>query len=388
MTWQKKVLGEIADLSLGKMLDGKKNKGTPRPYLANINVRWGEFDLQNLRQMRFENGEMERYGLKCGDIVMCEGGVPGRCAVWKEALPGMMIQKALHRIRARDCIDHKFLYYSFLYKQKTNAFASLFTGATIHHLPLQNLGKLEIEFPKLATQLRIVDVLSAYDDLIEVNHRRIAVLEEMARRLFDEWFVHLRFPGHEDFRSLKTKDGTLPEGWHLGKLGDLLSLSYGKALRADTRVPGAVPVIGSSGIVGWHNVQLIDGPAIVLGRKGNVGSVIWSDAGCFPIDTVFYVETAEPLRFIFQLLQWQKFLNSDSAVPGLNRTGALQTVVLIPPASLTHRYAQSVEAMLLQVNILSNSNKILSASRDLLLPRLISGELSITEAERELDAAA
>jgi len=257
VTWQKKVLGEIADLSLGKMLDGKKNKGTPRPYLANINVRWGEFDLQNLRQMRFENGEMERYGLKCGDIVMCEGGVPGRCAVWKEALPGMMIQKALHRIRARDCIDHKFLYYSFLYKQKTNAFASLFTGATIHHLPLQNLGKLEIEFPKLATQLRIVDVLSAYDDLIEVNHRRIAVLEEMARRLFDEWFVHLRFPGHEDFRSLKTKDGTLPEGWHLGKLGDLLSLSYGKALRADTRVPGAVPVIGSSGIVGWHNVQLI-----------------------------------------------------------------------------------------------------------------------------------
>ncbi len=96
--WPRKRLGDVADLCLGKMLDQKKNKGEPRPYLANINVRWGEFDLVDLRQMRFEEGEMERYGLRLGDIVMCEGGEPGRCAIWKDQKPDMVIQKALQRV--------------------------------------------------------------------------------------------------------------------------------------------------------------------------------------------------------------------------------------------------------------------------------------------------
>ena len=78
--WPKVKLGEIADLDLGKMLDQKKNKGTPRHYLANIDVRWGYFNLGNLKEMLFKDSELERYGLRYGDIVMCEGGEPGRCA--------------------------------------------------------------------------------------------------------------------------------------------------------------------------------------------------------------------------------------------------------------------------------------------------------------------
>ena len=116
MKWTTKPLAEVADFRLGKMLDDKKNRGESLPYLANVNVRWGEFDLENLREMRFEHDEMDRYGLKFGDIVMCEGGEPGRCAIWKESVPGMMIQKALHRIRPHDCLDHRFLFYSFLRK--------------------------------------------------------------------------------------------------------------------------------------------------------------------------------------------------------------------------------------------------------------------------------
>ena len=80
MTWKAVLLAEIADISLGKMLDKAKNKGEPLPYLANINVRWGDFDLEDLRTMRFEAHELERYSLNAGDIVMCEGGEPGRCA--------------------------------------------------------------------------------------------------------------------------------------------------------------------------------------------------------------------------------------------------------------------------------------------------------------------
>jgi len=81
MRWERKPLADVADFCLGKMLDEKKNGGESLPYLANINVRWGEFDLENLRKMRFEADEMDRYGLKHGDIVMCEGGELGRCAI-------------------------------------------------------------------------------------------------------------------------------------------------------------------------------------------------------------------------------------------------------------------------------------------------------------------
>ena len=92
-------MDEITESCLGKMLDAKKNKGEYQPYLANINVRWGSFDLEKLSLMRFEKDEEERYGIKYGDLIMCEGGEPGRCAIWRDELPNMKIQKALHRIR-------------------------------------------------------------------------------------------------------------------------------------------------------------------------------------------------------------------------------------------------------------------------------------------------
>ena len=208
MSWETQKLETVADFCLGKMLDQKKNRGEPLPYLANVNVRWGEFDLADLREMRFEQHELDRYGIKYGDIVMCEGGEPGRCAIWKEQRSSMMIQKALHRIRPHDCLRPEFLYYFFLYKGRTGHLSSLFTGSTIKHLPREKLALVEVPVPPHSTQDQIASVLSAYDDLIENNRRRIQLLEQSARLLYKEWFVHLRFPGHEH---VKIKDG-VPEG--------------------------------------------------------------------------------------------------------------------------------------------------------------------------------
>jgi type I restriction enzyme S subunit len=145
--WERKQLREIANLRLGKMLDAKKNKGELMPYLANVNLRWGEFDLQNLREMRFESDELEAYGLKYGDIVMCEGGEPGRCAIWTERVPNMMIQKAIHRIRSRQEIDFRWLYHALRHKGQSGQLESLFTGATIKHLPREKLDIVIVEVP-------------------------------------------------------------------------------------------------------------------------------------------------------------------------------------------------------------------------------------------------
>jgi type I restriction enzyme S subunit len=145
--WGRRALGEIAEVRLGKMLDEKKNRGDLRPYLANVNVRWGRFDLSELRTMRFEIQEIEKYGLVQGDIVMCEGGEPGRCAIWKDQVPGMMLQKALHRIRSHAALDRQFLYYCLSFMAKSGRLVGLFTGSTIKHLPREKLVTVPVKIP-------------------------------------------------------------------------------------------------------------------------------------------------------------------------------------------------------------------------------------------------
>ena len=200
----------------------------------------------------------------------------------------------------------------------------------------------------------IASVLSAYDDLIENNRRRIQLLEQAARLLYKEWFVHLRFPGHEH---VKIKDG-VPEGWERKPLGEIAPLNYGKSLKTDNRLPGRVPVYGSSGIVGTHNQAMVNGPTIIVGRKGNVGSVYWSSKDCFPIDTV-------------------PFISTDVAVPGLNRDFAHSRQILTPSSSYHRLFENTVGPFHQQIAILRRQNAKLERALDLLLPRLVSGEVVV-----------
>jgi type I restriction enzyme S subunit len=160
------------------MLDQEKNRGDLMPYLANVNVRWGEFDLRELREMRFEHDELEVFGLKFGDIVMCEGGEPGRCAIWKEQMPGMMIQKALHRIRCRENMDHAYLYHSLRHQGQSGHLATLFTGATIKHLPREKLAKVTLVVPPAG----LMDLFSKHVHPVE---RQVGLLEAANRRAME-----------------------------------------------------------------------------------------------------------------------------------------------------------------------------------------------------------
>jgi type I restriction enzyme, S subunit len=261
--WQKRKLSDLADMCLGKMLDQNKNKGEFLPYLANINVRWGSIDLDNLREMRFEEREFERYGLKYGDIVMCEGGEPGRCAIWKNQTPSMMIQKALHRISAKEGIDSFFLYYALLNKGLNGHFSGFFTGAAIKHLTGESLTKIELDIPPLPVQQKIAGILSAYDDLIENNLERIKLLEEMAQITYEEWFVRLRFPGHESIPI--TPETGLPEGWAIKKLGEVTALIK-RGISPQYVESGGLTVINQK-CVRNHNVNLEVARQTALSKK-------------------------------------------------------------------------------------------------------------------------
>jgi type I restriction enzyme S subunit len=155
VSWPFSRLDQLADAVLGKMLDKQKNRGTPRPYLRNINVRWGTFDLSDVQQMPFEDHETARFSVQRGDLVVCEGGEPGRCAVWSREDP-IFIQKAVHRVRCGEKLNPMFLAYWLRHLAASGELADLTTGTTIQHLPGVTLAALRVPHPPVHEQHRIV----------------------------------------------------------------------------------------------------------------------------------------------------------------------------------------------------------------------------------------
>lgn len=262
--------------------------------------------------------------------------------------------------------------------------------------------------------MAIAQTLSSLDDKIELNRQMHETLEAMAQAIFRDWFVDFgpirrkiegatdpveimgglvtdteRARQLADLFPAKQGDNGLPEGWKKGKLEDCLELAYGKSLTKGDRREGPYPVYGSGGIVGFHDAFLVEGPSIVVGRKGTVGSLYWEDRNFYPIDTVFYVKSPMPLTFCYYLLQTLRLeeMNTDAAVPGLNRSNAYRLEVAIPSEGVVQSFA--LIASLFREKILSNSleNSNLAAMRDLLLPKLMSGEIRLREAEEQLEAA-
>lgn len=400
MTWGRMPLEEVANFCLGKMLDQKKNRGELRPYLANVNVRWGSFELNELREMRFEGSEEDRYGLKYGDIVMCEGGEPGRCAIWKDERPGMMLQKALHRIRPHEGLDHRFLYYTFLSKGRTGELSGLFTGSTIKHLPREKLAKVEIPLPPLSTQGRIADILSAYDDLIENNRKRIALLEEAARLLYREWFVHLRFPGHEH---VKVVDG-VPEGWARKSLGQVADCRLGKMLDQNKNKGELMPYLANVN-VRWGAIDLDDLREmrfeddeldtfglrygdIVMCEGGEPGRcALWKEQlPKMMIQKAIHRIRAYPevrYSFLYQSLRHKGQsgqlapLFTGATIKHLPGEKLAIVQVDIPPVPLMTLFAEQVDVLERQITLLEGANRRASQARDLLLPRLMNGEIAV-----------
>ena len=311
-----------------------------------------------------------------GDLVFTQRGTLGQVGLIPNDTPYsrfLISQSQMKMIVDRSKADPLYIYHYFRLPSTVTYIENHALRAGVPHINLGILRRFEIIYPPLKTQQKIAAILSAYDDLIANNQRRITLLERMAEDIYREWFVRLRFPGHE----FAVREKGIPQGWRIRNLGDVMELCYGKALKDEVRVPGIFPVYGSAGVVGTHNAGLVDGPGIVVGRKGNVGSVFWSDHAFFPIDTAYFVRSDTSLHYLFFLLQSMNFINNDSAVPGLNRQQAYSNKLLFPPDELIKQFSVKAKSIFKLKQVLLAEVELLKATRDALLPRLISGKLAV-----------
>ena len=160
-------------------------------------------------------------------------------------------------------------------------------------------------------------------------------------------------------------------------LGEIAELKYGKPLKKESRSGGPFPVYGSSGIVGSHQVALVDGPAIVVGRKGNVGSIYWSTVDFWPIDTVYFIPKQWTDFWLYLALPDAGFQNTHAGVPGLNRDFAYSRELIFPPAGVRRLFNEYVQPMFSQRTTFEGYSDKLREARDLLLPRLMNGEIVV-----------
>lgn len=187
--WQRKKISEIAQHSLGKMLDKAKNKGEPRPYLRNLNVRWWSFDLSDVLEMRFLPDEAAKYTAIKGDVLVCEGGYPGRAAIWDRDEP-IYFQKALHRVRFHDPERARWFVYYLQSKDLDQTLRNHFNGAGIQHFTGEALAQFEIPLPPIPEQQRIVCILDQAFEAIATAKANTEKNLQNARAIFEshiEW---------------------------------------------------------------------------------------------------------------------------------------------------------------------------------------------------------
>ncbi len=260
------------------------------------------------------------------------------------------------------------------------------TGSIVSNLCIPDLKSLDI--PVLDNSDTIVSTLKFVVDKIALNNRISAELEAMAKMLYDYWFVQFYFPDANG-KPYKTSGGNMeynatlkreiPANWGDCKLIDVISMEYGKPLKADTRSGDGYPVFGSSGIVGFHHDYLVEGPGIVIGRKGTVGKVNYTFDNFYPIDTAYYVNAKISMMFLNFLISSMGLekMNSDSAVPGLNREATLGLPIVNTPLDLILKYHAHVESWFVKKRLMLEENNILVKLRDWLLPLLMNGQVTV-----------
>lgn len=277
-----------------------------------------------------------------------------------------------------------------------------YAGATQIHIRHADLMAAPVMLPNMSEQRRIASILSAYDDLIENNTRRIAILEEMARRIYEEWFVHFRFPGHEQVKMVESELGLIPEGWKIQPLGKVSAINE-KSIRPAS-APEEILYIDIASVVPGVITQ--KQPYVFSEAPGRArrvvqhGDVIWScvrpnrrsyalvlqPEPCLIASTGFAVLTAKalPYSYLYFSVTTDNFVSflsnhaTGAAYPAVSASTFEAAQVLVPKEEVLNQFHSITAPMLDLSETLKRKNTNLRATRDLLLPKLISGELDVS----------
>lgn len=419
-----------------QLIDGDRGKNYPKHndfmengyclFLSAKNVTKSGFQLQEtLFINETKDRELRAGKLKYGDIVLTTRGTVGNVAYYDNNNPykHIRINSGMIIIRADNKLwNPKFLYFILKSELLKEQIINLISGSAVPQLPARDIRKFILPVINRSLQNKITNIISDINDKVNLNIEINQTLEKMSQTLFKSWFVDFdpvidnaldagnpipealqaraelrqKVRNSTDFKPLpaeirslfpsefeETELGWVPGGWETNRLENILELAYGKALKKTERIEGDYPVYGSGGVDGSHNEFLVKGPGIIVGRKGTVGSLYWENKDFYPIDTVFYVKPKKyfSLVYCYQFLKTLGLenMNTDAAVPGLNRNNAYRLDVITPTQTIIAQYTNIVQTFRYKMD--SNNNEIdnLTNLRDTLLPKLISGELSLED---------
>ncbi len=329
--------------------------------------------------------EFQNFSIQSGDLIFARQSLiaegAGKCSIVINAPEPTVFESHLIRLRLnKSKADSTYYYYFFSSEVGRGMVQGMVMEVAASGIRGSDLAKLKVLHPPLSTQQRIASILSAYDDLIEVNNQRIKLLEETARELYKEWFVRMRFPGYKKAKFVKG----VPKG--IGEVKyfkDFIKLNRGFDLPEEKIKEGNYPVIASTSIKGYHSQFKVKGPIITTGRSGSLGTVLFVNQDGWPLNTSLYVKdfkSNEPLYvyYTLKLIDFESF-NSGAGVPTLNQNHLHKLKMWVADEVLQTKFKKMVEPMFQQVEILSQQNIQLRQIRDRLLPRLISGKLEVKE---------
>ena len=381
-TWRARKLDELGFVGRGRSRHRPRNApelyGGTYPFFQTGDIKAADLYLCHAEQSYSEAGLAQSKLWEPGTLCITIAANIAETAIL--AIPGCFPDSVVGFVANKDEADVRFVkYYIDLIKLQMQ---NVSKGTTQDNLSLDKLLQFDFAVPSLDTQRKIASILSAYDDLIENNKRRVSILEEMAQSLYREWFVEFRFPGYEKARFIDSTVGRIPEGWHQ-QLGHVITLKRGYDLPQQERRTGAIPLVSSSGITDFHDEAMVKGPGVVTGRYGTLGEVFYVPEDFWPLNTTLYVQDFhgnEPL-LVVQLLRLLNLgsHNAAGAVPGVNRNALHLLDVAFPPITIQKHIASSFDTLERSCRNLRLRSEKLRTTRDLLLPKLMSGQVDVED---------
>lgn len=398
MSWVQSTLGEVADIFSGyafKSADMNSEGGTPLIKIKNIADSAVSHECDAFLNKDFNLAKFERFHLLRDDflVAMTGQGSVGRIGKMRDYKPGFYVNQRVAIVRVNpEKANPVFIFYQIATRSNELELFKKANGAGQPNISAKQIGELPVVLPSTEQQQYIADVLSSYDDLIENNQKQIKLLEEAAQRLYKEWFVDLRFPGHEN---ITITDG-IPEGWTVQSMNDIAEYINGYAFKPTDWGTVGKPIIKikemGSGVTTdtprntgedipeKYNVTAGD---ILFSWSATLSAMIWDEEDGLLNQHLFKVIPGEGisrefvLQSILKTLDEFSNLTTGSTMKHIQRGKLKEVKVNVPPTELMEQYRNISEPIRERILNVKQQTILLREARDRLLPKLMSGEIEV-----------